>query len=69
METMILKVEGMTCGHCKQSVEKALSGLAGVMKADVDLGKGTVSVTYDSAKVNESQMKEAVENQGYDVGA
>ena len=32
----IIKVEGMTCGHCKQAVETALNNLDGVQSATVD---------------------------------
>ena len=30
MSETILKIEGMTCMHCKMSVEKALKGVPGV---------------------------------------
>lgn len=68
MKEAILKVAGMTCGHCKQSVEKALTGMAGVEKAAVDLATGTVKVSYEQSKTDTAKMKEVVEDQGYDVG-
>lgn len=64
-----LKVQGMTCGHCKMSVEGALKKLDGVSAAEVDLEAGTVDVTFDEAKVTVDAMKEAIEEQGYDVEA
>lgn len=36
-----LKVSGMTCGHCKQSVNDALSNLEGVQSVEVNLDSGT----------------------------
>lgn len=68
MENEILKVEGMTCGHCKKSVENALTSLDGVEKAEVDLAKGTVKVSYDPSRTDLAEMKVAVEDQGYDIG-
>lgn len=62
-----LNVQGMTCGHCKMSVENALNNLEGVQTAEVNLDVGNVAVTYDEAKVNQEAMKEAIEDQGYDV--
>ena len=62
-----LNVQGMTCGHCKMSVENALNNLEGVQTAEVNLDAGNVAVTYDEAKVNQEAMKEAIEDQGYDV--
>ncbi|WP_102029495.1 copper chaperone CopZ [Salirhabdus sp. Marseille-P4669] len=64
-----LHVQGMSCGHCKMSVSGALKNLDGVSKAEVHLEDGTVDVTFDEAKVNVDAMKEAIEDQGYDVEA
>ncbi|MGB6406309.1 MAG: copper chaperone CopZ [Planococcus donghaensis] len=67
MQTKTLDVKGMTCGHCKMSVEGALKGLEGVSAVEVDLNAGKVDVTYDESKVSTENMKEAVEDQGYKV--
>lgn len=67
MEQVTLNVEGMTCGHCKSAVTGALEELDGVSEVDVQLDKGTADVKYDESKVSKDQMKEAVEDQGYDV--
>lgn len=64
-----LNVEGMTCGHCKMSVEGALNKIDGVTAAEVNLEAGSVDVTFEESKVNVDVMKEAVEEQGYDVEA
>ncbi|HUS90171.1 MAG TPA: cation transporter, partial [Desulfosporosinus sp.] len=37
MSQTILKVEGMTCNHCKMRAEKALLGVSGVESVKVDL--------------------------------
>lgn len=67
MAKKTLNVEGMTCGHCKASVEGALKKLDGVSEAEVNLDSGQVDVTFDESKVTVEAMKEAVEEQGYDV--
>ncbi|WP_077596151.1 copper chaperone CopZ [Oceanobacillus kimchii] len=64
-----LNVQGMTCGHCKMSVEGALKKLDGVSAAEVNLDAGKVEVAFDESKVNVDDMKEAIEEQGYDVSA
>lgn len=65
METT-LKVEGMTCDHCKSSVEGALKEVDGVDAAIVDLEKGNVKISHvDTA--NKVEMREVIEEQGYDV--
>jgi len=61
-----LKVPDMTCGHCKMTVTKALTGLAGVSRVDVDLASKDVSVAHD-ARVGLAEIKQAVEAAGYTV--
>ena len=47
--TTVLKVGGMTCGHCSARVEKALAAVPGVASATVDLDAGLALVRGDSA--------------------
>ncbi|RKN79001.1 copper chaperone CopZ [Paenibacillus ginsengarvi] len=65
MKTTTLQVEGMSCQHCVNSIEGALKqiGAAG----QVSLAQNTVQVTYDESKISLEQIKEAIEEQGYDV--
>ncbi|MFE4712879.1 MULTISPECIES: copper chaperone CopZ [unclassified Paenibacillus] len=65
MSNAVLNVEGMSCGHCVNSVEKAVSSLGA--SAKVDLPAKTVAVEFDENKVSLSAIKEAIEDQGYDV--
>lgn len=63
----IINVEGMSCDHCKNAVESALAKMNGVSAEEVDLEKGQVRVDYNEEKVQLSDMKDAIEDQGYDV--
>ena len=56
------KVEGMTCNHCKASVEKSVNSIAGVEKAEVNLSEQQVVVT---GNVDELEVKKTVEEIGY----
>ncbi|MGE5575749.1 MAG: heavy-metal-associated domain-containing protein [Syntrophothermus sp.] len=62
-----LRVDGMTCGHCAGTVEKAVKSLKGVERASVDLAKGSLQVAYDPDQVGISDFKRAVEEAGYEV--
>ncbi|MGM7680508.1 copper chaperone CopZ [Cytobacillus sp. Hm23] len=62
-----LQVSGMTCGHCEKAVKGALSEVKGVDNVTVFLQDGKVDVQYDDAQVKVAALKEAVEDQGYDV--
>ncbi|MBP2073139.1 copper chaperone CopZ [Thermoanaerobacterium butyriciformans] len=66
-ETVTIDVRGMSCNHCKMTVEKALNALDGVSKATVDLGKANVTVTYDPKKVTIDDMKKAIIDAGYEA--
>lgn len=65
--SITLNVQGMSCEHCKKAVTNALKELEGVKNVDVHLQEGTVDVDYDETKVTVEKMKEAIEEQGYDV--
>jgi len=62
-----LKVNGMTCEHCVGTVSKALQGVDGVKKANVNLKKGLAEVTYDSEKVGADDLTKAVIDAGYEA--
>ena len=64
-----LKVPDMSCGHCKAAVEGELNKLSGVERADADVEKGTVAVSYDEAAVTTEDLKGAIEEAGYTVAA
>ncbi|URM34494.1 copper chaperone CopZ [Cytobacillus firmus] len=67
MENVTLKVSGMSCGHCVKAVEGSVGKLNGVDKVAVDLDNGQVQVHYDSSAVSLEQIKETIDDQGYDV--
>ncbi len=67
MRNEIIKVMGMTCEHCAQTVKKAVNDAGGVSQVDVDLEKKEVSVDFDE---NTTQLKTIVEKivaVGYEV--
>lgn len=63
----ILKVEGMSCNHCVNAVETNVGELAGVSEVNVNLDAGDVAVEFDQGTVTLAQIKEAIEDQGFDV--
>lgn len=64
--TTTITVEGMSCGHCEQSVEEALRGVEGVtdVSADNEAGRATVEGDADTAS-----LVRAVEDAGYSAQA
>ena len=67
MVNVTLNVQGMSCGHCVKAVETSVGALAGVQEVNVDLAQAKVIVAYDEATVSVDQIKETIDEQGYDV--
>ena len=67
MEHVVLNVQGMSCGHSVKAVEGSLVALQGINDVNVDLGAAKVAVAFDAAQVTVEAIKEAIEEQGYDV--
>ena len=61
-----LSIEGMMCGHCQATVEKALKGVQGVSEVVVSLEDKNAVVTADES-VNADTLKNAVVDAGYEV--
>ncbi|MDQ0731026.1 heavy-metal-associated domain-containing protein [Arthrobacter sp. B1I2] len=58
-------VEGMTCGHCVRSVETAVSAVAGVASASVDLVPGGRSRLTVKGSASDADVRQAVAAAGY----
>ncbi|PAF22114.1 heavy metal transport/detoxification protein [Terribacillus saccharophilus] len=67
MEKVTLNVQGMSCAHCVNSIEGNVGQLDGVDTVKVNLDEAKVDVAYDSDKVGLEEIKEVIEEQGYDV--
>lgn len=62
-----LKVQGMSCNHCVNSIEESVGNITGVSSVKVNLSSGEVSVEFDSEQTTLDQIKETIEEQGYDI--
>jgi copper chaperone len=65
MDRITMKIDGMSCGHCVSSVDKALKKIDGVKVESVGIGNATVS--YDPSAVSAEQIADAVADEGYAV--
>lgn len=63
MNTTTIKVEGMTCNHCKANVESNLEKLNFITSAKVNLSEKTV--TLEGENIEEDKVKETIETLGY----
>lgn len=65
VETKVVDIEGMTCGHCKARVEQALDAIDGAA-AEVNLHRNhaVVKMTRD---VSDDEIRRALAGSGYTI--
>jgi Cu+-exporting ATPase len=61
----IFAVTGMTCASCSAVIEKTVSRLPGVTKANVNLAMERLTASFDPAVLDEAAIVKAVKNAGY----
>ncbi|WP_285662921.1 heavy-metal-associated domain-containing protein [Actinorhabdospora filicis] len=62
--TVTYSVEGMTCGHCVNSVSGEVGAIDGVTSVSVDLKAGTVTLS-STAPIAVDAVAKAVDEAGY----
>jgi len=62
--TYIFTIKGMNCGHCTQTITKAIIGLDPQAKVDTDIPKQTVTVI---SGLDRKQLSGAIADAGYDI--
>jgi copper chaperone len=67
MMQKILKVEGMTCQHCVQTVTEAVSEMIGVEKVDVSLEKKEVIIVFDELQTKTEAISAQIIEAGFEV--
>ncbi|MDD5410371.1 MAG: cation transporter [Methylobacter sp.] len=64
-QSITLDMQNMTCAMCKFTIKKALQGVEGVQKADVDFDSKMATVTFDPQKTNSEALINATTRAGY----
>ena len=67
MSTVTFNVPGVSCGHCRTSIESEVSTVSGVQSVEVDLDAKTVTVSGDP--LDEKAIVAAIDEAGYEVAA
>lgn len=66
-QTRIIKVDGMTCDKCVDSVHGATVGLDGVISIAVDLADDQATVTFDDSKTSAEKIAATIDEAGFDA--
>lgn len=62
-----IKIGGMQCSFCVESIRKAYSRMDGVLDVGVSLSHEEALVQYDPGKVTATQLQETLRSLGYTV--
>ena len=66
-QRMMLRIGGMTCASCAQTIENALRKKKGIKEANVNLATERATVTYHPNEIKYEEIKNVVEDAGYQV--
>jgi len=63
MPYITIKIEGMTCNHCKESVENNLNSIYGIEQVNVDLANSRAAINGED--IDLEQIKSCINSLGY----
>ncbi|XP_077029838.1 copper-transporting ATPase 2 isoform X3 [Agelaius phoeniceus] len=63
----VIKIDGMTCNSCVQSIEGAVSQRQGVKNVVVSLAGSTGTIHYDPTVTSGEELRAAIEDMGFDA--
>ena len=61
----VIRIDGMHCHKCEQSIQKMLMGHPGVREVEVDFPTGQASVLFDRDSVTVKQLMDSINDAGY----
>lgn len=65
MTTIKLKISGMTCASCANSIDKVLNSEPGIVEAKINLANDTGSIVFDEAQIQSDAVLDLIETIGY----
>ncbi len=66
---LTMKVSGLHCENCCNTIERSLSKIEGISLAKVDLGENEVLISYDENKVEPDKIRKTIRKAGFVPGA
>ncbi|MEG3847451.1 heavy metal translocating P-type ATPase [Microcoleus sp. herbarium19] len=65
MDSLTLKLRGMSCAGCASSIEQAIKSVPGVIECNVNFGMEQATIQYDSKQTSLETIQSAVDAAGY----
>jgi copper chaperone len=67
METLVLRVAGMSCAGCEQRITRVLDRVEGVREVSADHTSGRVHIRLDPQATDRGVLTERIEAAGFAV--
>jgi len=67
MKTALLKIDGMHCEGCAQTIKSVVERQPGVQAVEVSHGRSQARILYDPETIPEERLVAAVRKLGYRV--
>ena len=64
-QLVIIRIDGMHCHKCEQTIQKALKEYPGVHEVEVDFPSKQASVLFEPSSVTIPQLMQSVNQAGY----
>lgn len=68
LKTVIIPIEGMSCGSCVANVKRTVNSLTGVRNVEVSLEKRQAEISYSKGETSPEQVRKAINELGYRAG-
>ncbi|MGC8521920.1 MAG: heavy-metal-associated domain-containing protein [Steroidobacteraceae bacterium] len=65
MQSVVLKIQGMHCGGCAQSIKRLLEREPGVESAEVSFEAGEARVRFDPSRIGAERLVSVLQPPGY----
>ncbi len=67
MKSVTLKIEGMHCDGCAQTIHAVVETLPGVQGVDASFGEGRARILYDPESIDADRLADAIRRIGFNV--
>ena len=67
MKKVMMKLDGMTCPSCLTKIKQAVGSTPGTDDIKVLFNAGKLKFVMDPAQTNSNEIKNAIEEMGYEV--
>lgn len=67
MQTATIKIKGMTCMGCVNSIKNVLRNVPGITQLEVTLDPAQAIIQFDPENTSLNQLKETIIDAGFDV--